>query len=250
MQDKMRVVASIEARMGSSRLPGKVLKNFGNETALSLLIKRLKKCEKIDDIVVATSIENKDEPIIDWCINNNIPFYRGSEKDVLDRVVKAHEYMKSDLIVEITGDCPFTDPELVDLAIETFFVNDVDVVTNCGNHLTWPLGQYVQVFPQSLLKQINNNVDDEFIHEHVSLYFYENPNKYKIFDLIAPKRWKKPNIRLVLDYEEDFTFLTKIYNYLYKKHDIYFGIEEIIKFLEEFPDHIKINKHCIERKAR
>ena len=75
-----------------------------------------------------------------------------------------------------------------------------------------------------------------------------HPDKW--LRLIAPKRWKKPNIRLVLDYEEDFTFLTKIYNYLYKKHDIYFGIEEIIKFLEEFPDHIKINKHCIERKAR
>ena len=91
------VSAIVQARMGSSRLPGKVLKNFGNETALSLLIKRLKKCEKIDDIVVATSIENKDEPIIDWCINNNIPFYRGSEKDVLDRVVKAHEYMIADI---------------------------------------------------------------------------------------------------------------------------------------------------------
>ena len=93
MKYNLRVVASIEARMGSSRLPGKVLKEFGSETALSLLIKRLKKCQNLDDIVVATTIE-KDEPIVDWCKKNEIDFYRGSEKDVLDRVVKAHEYMK------------------------------------------------------------------------------------------------------------------------------------------------------------
>ena len=195
MKDNLRVVASIEARMGSSRLPGKVLKEFGNETALSLLVKRLKKCQNIDDIIIATSTEEKDEPIVNWCLKNEIAFYRGSEKDVLDRVVKAHIYMKSDLIVEITGDCPFTDPEIVDLAIETFFINEVDVVTNCGNHLTWPLGQYVQVFPLDLLKEVNEKVLDESVHEHVSLYFYENPKKYRILEIVAPKRWKSPDMR-------------------------------------------------------
>ena len=210
MIDNLRVIASIEARMGSSRLPGKVLKEFGNETALSLLVKRLKKCQNIDDIVIATTIEQKDEPIVNWCLKNEIAFYRGSELDVLDRIVKAHDYMKTDVIVEITGDCPFTDPEIVDLAIETFFINEVDVVTNCGNNLTWPLGQYVQVFPLSLLKDVNENVLDANVHEHVSLYFYENPKRYRIFEIVAPKRWKYPNVSLVLDYEEDFIFLTKI----------------------------------------
>tara|TARA_Y100001970_G_scaffold275247_1_gene376227 strand:+ start:3938 stop:4693 length:756 start_codon:yes stop_codon:yes gene_type:complete len=250
MINKKKVVASIEARMGSSRLPGKVLKNFGNETALSLLVKRLKKCKRIDAIVVATTTEKKDEPIINWCLKNNIYFFRGSEKDVLDRVVKAHEYMKSEIIVEITGDCPFTDPEIVDLAVETFFANNVDLVTNCGNHLTWPLGQYVQVFPYYLLKDVNEKIDDECIHEHVSLYFYENPNLYKIFELIAPRRWQYPNFRLVLDYKEDFIFLNKIYDYLYKKYGINFGIEEIIKYLVDYPENLEINKNCIEKKAR
>ena len=250
MKYNLRVVASIEARMGYSRLPGKVLKEFGSETALSLLIKRLKKCQNLDDIVVATTIEKKDEPIVDWCKKNEIDFYRGSEKDVLDRVVKAHEYMKSDVVVEITGDCPFTDPEIVDLAIETFFINDVDVVTNCGNHLTWPLGQYVQVFPLRLLKKVNENITDEKVHEHVSLYFYENPKSYRIFDIVAPRRWKSPELRLVLDYEEDFAFLSKLYGFLSQKYGDDFGIEEIISFLKEFPEYLNINKHCIEKKAR
>lgn len=250
MKENKRVVASIEVRMGSERLPGKVLKKFGSENALSLLVKRLKRCENIDDIVVATTIHSKDDPIVSWCKSNNINFFRGSEEDVLDRVVKAHEYMNSEVALEITGDCPFTDPEIVDLAIETFFSNDVDIVTNCANHLTWPLGQYAQVFPLKLLKEVNNKIHDEKVHEHVSLYFYENPKLYKIFELIAPKRWNYPNMRLVLDYEEDFIFLGKIYENLFEKYGNYFGIEDIIKFLREFPEYLDINKECIEKTAR
>ena len=113
----MKIVASIEARMGSSRLPGKVLKKFGNETTLSLLVKRLKTCKNLDDIVVATTINSIDDLICDWCKKNKISFFRGSEDDVLERVVKAHEKMGTDVIVEITGDCPFTDPKVVDLSI-------------------------------------------------------------------------------------------------------------------------------------
>ena len=250
MKNKLRKVASIEARMGSSRLPGKVLKGFGNETVLSLLVKRLKRAKTLDDIVIATTIEKRDDLIHDWCKANSIPCFRGSEEDVLDRVVKAHEFMKSDIVVEITGDCPFTDPAIIDLAVETFLTNKVDVVTNCGNILTWPLGQYAQVFPLELLKNVNEKVPDQVVHEHVSLFFYENPNLYRIYDLIAPNKWKYPNIRIVLDYEEDFLFLSKIFDNLSKKYDIYFGIEEIIKFLKDYPQYLEINKNCVEKSVR
>ena len=207
----MKIVASIEARMGSSRLPGKVLKNFGDETTLSLLVKRLQNSKYLNDIVIATSVSSKDDLICNWCIENNISFFRGSEDDVLDRVVMAHEKMGSDLIVEITGDCPFTDPKIVDLAVQTFLDNDYDVVTNCGNSLSWPMGMYAQVFSLENLKWVNKNISDLVVHEHVSLYFYENPNLYKVYELIAPQNVSYPNMRIVLDYEEDFIFLTKIY---------------------------------------
>lgn len=250
MKNSLRKVASIEARMGSSRLPGKVLKNFGEETALSLLVKRLKRSKTLDDIVIATTVEKEDDLICDWCKSNQIPFFRGSEQDVLDRVVKAHEFMQTDLVIEITGDCPFTDPAIVDLAVETFLANKVDVVSNCGNFLTWPLGQYAQVFPLDLLKNVNEKINDPAVHEHVSLFFYENPDLFKIYDLIAPKRWKYPDIRMVLDYQEDFIFLTKIFENLCGKYDIFFGIEEIIECLNANPKFLDINKNLIEKSVR
>ena len=246
----MKIIASIEARMGSSRLPGKVLRKFGNETALSLLVKRLKKSKLINDIVVATSSMSKDDVICEWCLENNVSFFRGSEDDVLDRVVRAHEKMDSDLIVEITGDCPFTDPKIVDLAIQTFLDNNYDVVTNCGNNLSWPMGIYAQVFSLENLKWVNENISDEVVHEHVSLYFYENPNLYNVYDLIAPQRFSYPYLRIVLDYEEDFIFLTKIYEKLNIKHDDFFGINEIINLLKSEPKLININKDCKEKETR
>ena len=236
--------------MGSKRFPGKVLKKFGNETALSLLVKRLKRSRTLDDIVIATTVERRDDLIYDWCKSNSIKCFRGSEEDVLDRVVKAHEFMKSDLVVEIAGDCPFTDPVIIDLAVETFLTNKFDVVTNCGNILTWPLGQYAQVFPLELLKTVNEKVSDQVVHEHVSLFFYENPNLYKIYDLIAPKKWQYPNVRIVLDYKEDFLFLSKIFENLSKKHDIYFGIDDILKLLKDYPEYLEINKNCLEKSVR
>ena len=246
----MKIVASIEARMGSSRLPGKVLKNFGDETTLSLLIKRLKRSKYLNEIIIATTVNPKDDLICSWCLKNNIPFYRGSENDVLDRVVRSHDQIKSDLIIEITGDCPFTDPNLIDKAIEIFINNGYDVVTNCGNKLTWPMGIYAQVFRFDKLKWVNENILDDAVHEHVSLYFYENPNLYNIYDLIAPKELSFPDLRIVLDYEEDFIFLKKIYENLYEDYGNYFGINEIIRFLNDNPKLIQINKNCIEKKTR
>ena len=246
----MKIVASIEARMGSSRLPGKVLKNFGDETTLSLLVKRLQKSKYLNDIVIATSVSSKDDLICNWCFENNISFFRGSEDDVLDRVVRAHEKMGTDLIVEITGDCPFTDPKIVDLAVQTFLDNDYDVVTNCGNNLSWPMGMYAQVFSLENLKWVNKNISDIVVHEHVSLYFYENLNLYNVFELIAPKNVSYPNMRIVLDYEEDFIFLTKIYEILSTKYNDFFEINDIVNLLKSQPELLSINKNCKEKEIR
>ena len=232
----MKIVASIEARMGSSRLPGKVLKNFGDETTLSLLVKRLQNSKYLNDIVIATSVSSKDDLICNWCIENNISFFRGSEDDVLDRVVMAHEKMGSDLIVEIT--------------VQTFLDNDYDVVTNCGNSLSWPMGMYAQVFSLENLKWVNKNISDLVVHEHVSLYFYENPNLYKVYELIAPQNVSYPNMRIVLDYEEDFIFLTKIYEILSAKYNDFFGINDIVNLLKSQPELLSINKNCKEKEIR
>jgi len=247
---KYRVIASIEARMGSSRLPGKVLADIYGQPAIGRLVERLRRCHHLDDIVVATSTLKNDDILAEWCQHNDIPCFRGSEDDVLHRVVEAHRFMKSDLVVEITGDCPMTDPNIVDLGIETFLAHDVDVVTNCGSQLTWPMGQYVQVFPLALLEEVDRTVADIAAHEHVSLYFYEHPERYCILELLAPKPWREPTWRLQLDYPEDLEFQRLVYTKLEPIYGPHFGTEEIISFLRHHPELLAINLHCEEKSAR
>jgi len=246
----MKIVASIEARMNSSRLPGKVLTNIYGRETLYRIVERLKASRSVDDIVVATTIDISDDILEDWCNKNNVACYRGSEEDVLQRVVKAHEMMGTDLIVEITGDDPLTDPEVVDLGVETFLAHDVDLVTNCGAYKSWPMGVHVQVFSLETLKKVEETVKDRAVREHVSLYFYENPDIYKIINLIAPRRWQKPDYRLQLDYEEDLIFLDEVFKKLEPIYGSVFGIEEVMRLLQSNQNLLKINKHCIEKPPR
>lgn len=247
---KYRVIASIEARMGSSRLPGKVLADIHGQPAIGRLVDRLRSCHYLDDIVVATSTFKHDDILAEWCRKHEVPCFRGSEDDVLHRVVEAHRFMRSDIVVEITGDCPMTDPDIVDLGIETFLTHDVDVVTNCGSQLTWPMGQYVQVFPLALLEQVDRTVSDKAVHEHVSLDFYEHPERYRILELLAPKRWREPAWRLQLDYPEDLEFQRLVYKKLEPIYGPYFGIEEVVSFLRRHPELLAVNLHCEEKSAR
>lgn len=247
---KQRVVASIEARMGSSRLPGKVLKDINQQPALGRLVDRLQQCRSLDDLVVATSAAPGDDVLETWCSEHNVSCFRGSEDDVLNRVVEAHRLMNSDIVVEVTGDCPMTDPEVIDMGVETFLAHDVDVVTNCGPLLTWPKGQYVQVFPFSLLEEVDRTIRDEAVHEHVSLYFYEHPERYRIIELIAPRRWEHPNWRFQLDYPEDLEFQNQVYRRLEPLHGPYFGNEEIVALLLREPELLDINIESEEKSVR
>src|SRR3954447_3652730 len=140
-----RVVASIEARMGSSRLPGKVLADIRGVPALTRLVRRLRRATKLDGIVLATSTSPADDALEKWAAAEDVAIYRGSEDDVLHRVVHAQKSQRSDIIVEVTGDCTLTDPELIDMGIETFFANDCDVACNVIVP-SYPMGTAVQVF--------------------------------------------------------------------------------------------------------
>jgi spore coat polysaccharide biosynthesis protein SpsF len=245
-----RVVASIEARMGSSRLPGKVLADIQGKPALSHLVDRLRRCRRLDDIVVATTTAHGDDDIEAWARDSGIACWRGSEDDVLQRVVDAQHAMRSDIVVEITGDCIVTDPEIVDLGIDTFFAHDCELVSNCGTTLTWPMGVYVQVFPFDLLADVAQRIDDPAVREHVSLYFYEHPEKYRLIEILAPERWRAPELRLQLDYAEDLHLLREIHARLSPLHGDGFGIEEIMALLRHEPELAVINAACVEKAAR
>ncbi|MDC0979368.1 glycosyltransferase family protein [Gammaproteobacteria bacterium] len=244
-----RIVASIEARMGSSRLPGKVLMDIEGQPALQRLLTRLRSCRCLDDIVLATSTSPADDTIAEWATNQGLAFHRGSEDDVLQRVVESHQIMKSDIIVEVTGDCTLLDPEIIDLGVETFLANDCDVVTN-GRVPSYPQGADVQVFRAADLADVAKTIHDPAVREHVSLYFYENTSLYRLIHLIAPVMQRAPDVRLQLDYPEDLQFICEVYRRLEPKFGPCFGVSEILALLKQDPEVARINAHCVEKSVR
>ncbi|WP_417835846.1 cytidylyltransferase domain-containing protein [Thalassospira tepidiphila] len=248
-QSSLRIVASVEARMGSSRLPGKVLCDICGKPAIIRLLEKLKKCQMLSDIVVATSDQSADDQLADLIISEGYNVFRGREDDVLDRVVKAHMFMNTDIIVEVTGDCPLIDPDIIDQGIRTYLNNKCDVVSNTAK-LSFPQGADVQVFSFDLLRDVALKVTDPAVREHVSLYFYENPEKYNIIHLQAPTRWFAPAQRLQLDYQEDLDFIREVYEHLLPIYSINFGVEEILQLLKQKPEISKINSECHEKQIR
>lgn len=249
LSGKKKVIASIEARMGSSRLPGKVLMDINGQTALDRLLMRLRRCRFLDDIVLATTTSPNDDVLASWAEDVDLACFRGSEEDVLARVVGAHQMMGSDIIVEVTGDCPLLDPNIIDLGIEFFESNDCDVVTNC-RVLSFPQGIDVQVFRFSDLAEVAERIADPAVREHVSLHFYENPDLYRTIHMIAPQSMKGPNLRFQLDYEEDLKFIREIYSIMEEEHGPCFGVEPVLRLLEACPSLVEINAHCEETPVR
>ncbi len=246
---KQTTVASVEARMGSSRLPGKMLMDVGGVPALSRLVRRLRRCTLVDDVVVATTVSPTDDAIEAWADTEGVRVHRGSEEDVLQRVVDAQRSMSSDVVVEVTGDCTLLDPEIIDVGIAMFRENECDVVTNVRKP-SFPMGADVQVFRTDDLADVARTVNDPAVREHVSLWFYEHPERYRIIHLMAPPRWRGPDIRLQLDHPEDLRFIREVYARLGPAHGDAFGLEEIMRLLEREPALREINAHCEERPVR
>lgn len=235
--------------MGSSRLPGKVLMDVCGRPALTRLLRRLERSELLDGVVLATSTARADDALQEWAEAEQVACHRGSEDDVLRRVVEAHRSMRSDVVVEVTGDCTLLDPELVDMGIRTFLGNECDVVHNVRDQ-SFPMGMDIQVFRFRDLEEVERTVGDPAVREHVSLYFYEHPERYRALQLFAPARWHAPDYRFQLDYPEDLQFIREIYARLAPRHGDAFGIEEIMTLLRAEPTLVEINRHCEEKAAR
>ncbi|MCP4160212.1 MAG: hypothetical protein GY760_09080 [Deltaproteobacteria bacterium] len=239
---KPRVIASIEARMGSSRLPGKVLADVCGQPSLTRLLRRLRRCKTLDGIILATSILPKDDPLEEWAKSENLIIHRGSEEDVILRVVEAQKKMKSDVVVEITGDCTLLDPEIIDMGVTTFLENDCDVLLSAPEQ--YPGGMDVLVYNYEILEENEKTQFDPLIREHVAYYIVRHPEIYKTLKLYPPERWKAPEYRFMLDYPEDLEFIRKVYKRLEPLFGDEFGIEEIISLVGQEPDLLEINRYC------
>lgn len=235
--------------MGSSRLPGKALADVCGKPALTRLYDRLRLSERLDDIILATTTLPSDDVLANWAEDLGIACHRGSADDVTNRLCKAHGNAKSDVVVQVCGDCPLIDATMVDRAISRFLELDCDVVTT-SRRFSYPQGVDVQVYSFASLTELDRALTDPVARECVTLHFYEHPEKYRIADLEAPPGERLPEQRCQLDYPEDLTFIREVYARLEPVYGDAFGAREIVDLLRERPSLGDINRHCVERVPR
>ncbi len=243
-----KVVAIIEARYSSTRLPGKVLMPILDQPMLVRIFQRLKLARTIDDIVVATTDSKADNAVAEAMNYMGAHIFRGSENDVLDRVVKAAEAASADIIVEITGDCPLIDPGLVDKVVADFLVGGADFVSNILPHTT-PRGTDVRVFRARDLAEINTTSTDPADHEHVSLHFWEHLDRYVCRNVEMDLPDVVAEIRLTVDTAEDLELVRAIYAGLYQKNPA-FSLVDVLDFLNANPHLLDLNRHIEQKSAR
>ncbi|MGE0392421.1 MAG: NTP transferase domain-containing protein [Vicinamibacterales bacterium] len=235
--------------MASTRLPGKVLADIHGQPAIARLVARLRRARLVDDIVLATTSGATDDPLVEWAERAGVAVFRGSEHDVLRRVTDAQRAMRSDVVVEVTGDCPLLDPDVIDLGVEQFLRNDCDVVTNVARP-AFPQGVDVQVFRRESLERVERDVADPAVREHVSLYFYEHPDEFRVLHMQAPEGYHAPERRFQLDFSEDLAFIRAVYGAFASRADGVFGTPEVLALLASRPDLAAINAHCAEKPVR
>ena len=200
-------VAIIQARMGSSRFPNKTLKPIAGQPLIGFLVDRLGMCKSLSKIVIATTVNKRDDQLSKWAKSHDIPSFRGSEKDVLNRFYKCASQYNADVIVRITADDPLKDPEVVDRAVNIFNSDDYDYVSNTINP-SFPEGIDVEVFSFSALSRAENEAKKESEREHVTPYIWSNPKNFSIKNFIADN--DDSDIRLTVDYPSDLKMLNNI----------------------------------------
>lgn len=244
----MRIVATIEARMESSRLPGKTLGPILGRPMLELLIERVRRARRVDEVVVATTDHAADQPIEDLARRLGVGCFRGSSDDVLDRVLKAAQAHRADLMVELTGDCPLLDPEVIDQVIALFLSGGYDYVSNALTR-TYPRGLDTQVFPTRVLEEVAGLTQDPADRENVSLYIYEHPERYRLGNLEAPPELRHPEFRLTVDTAEDLALIREIYQGLYPGKPE-FALADVIRLLQQQPELLEINRNIKQKAVR
>lgn len=241
----MNIIATIEARMASTRLPNKVLKDAVGTPMLGHLVKRLRGVESLNDIVVATTTNEKDNEIAEYSDQIGVKYFRGSEDDVLDRVIKAAEFVNADIIVEITADCPIIDPNIIDQCIQMFLANNVDYLSNVIVR-SYPDGMDVQVFALKTLKKSASMTNVALDREHVSLHIRNNPQLFSHLNLVAPSEQHWPELGLTLDEKDDYILLRKIIEHFELENPM-FSCLDVIKFLRGNPELLAINETVLRK---
>jgi spore coat polysaccharide biosynthesis protein SpsF len=239
----MKVITVIQARMGSSRFPGKIMQPLAGEPLLIRLVERVKASKYCGKIVIATTYKDVDDPVVELCKKNRILCFRGHPTDLLDRHLNVGKVFKADALIKIPSDCPLIDPAVIDKVIKFYLDSpfSFDYVSNL-HPATYPDGNDVEIFSMESLEKAWEEAEKELEREHTTPYFWENPDKFKIGNITWETGWDySMTHRWTIDYEEDFLFIKNIYDELYDINPL-FSMQDILDLLKEKPEISKINE--------
>lgn len=239
----MNIVASIQARMGSSRLPGKVLMEICQKPMLLWQVERIRRSRLVDRVVVATTDNPEDDAIAGFCRDHGIDYYRGSEQDVLNRIASLIRDLDVDLHVECFGDSPLIDPQLIDEFIGYYFkhIDEVDHVTS-AMATTYPPGLEVVIYPGRVLDVLDRELAaDDPLREHVGYNVTRFPDRYRLASLQAPPWLHCPDVYLEVDTREDFEVMQTVIQHFAEKGIEHFSLNQIIEFIRANPEIFQAN---------
>ncbi|MED1872999.1 glycosyltransferase family protein [Brevibacillus borstelensis] len=240
----MRNVAIIQARMGSTRLPGKVLKTLVDKSVLAHVVDRAQAIDGIDEVVVATTTNAEDDAIVEETKRLGAAFYRGSETDVLARYYEAARAYQADVVMRITSDCPLLDPEVSGLVLRNFHAEDTfDYVSNTLER-SYPRGLDTEVFTFDALTTAFMEAKEYHQREHVTPYLYENSLRFHCKSVRSETDYSR--YRWTLDTPEDWELIVRMYEHLYEP-DKLFAWKDSLALMERYPELATINEHILQK---
>lgn len=242
------IAAIIQARMTSTRLPGKVLMPAAGRPMLAHQVDRVRRASSIDTVCIATTLNADDDPVATLAEEIGVTVFRGSEHDVLDRFVRAAESVGAEIAVRLTGDCPLTDPALVDAVVAAFRESDspADYATNSFPR-TWPIGLDVEVASMAALRMANDEATDTYDREHVMPFLYRQPERFRIARHPAPEDLS--GYRWTLDERSDYDLLVRILEALLPSEPA-FGWRDVIALLDAHPEWRTLNAGVGQKQRR
>lgn len=242
--DMEKTCVIVQARVGSTRLPNKVLMDLCGKPVLWHVINRLRKSQLISGIIVATTTLPQDDAIQSFCEENDTAFYRGSSENVLSRYYEAAKKFDVRTVIRITSDCPVIDPLLIDEMIKEFESSGADYMSNSIER-TFPRGLDTEIFPFPILEKTFNEAVKPHELEHVTPYIYQHPELFRLKNFASGKDYSSH--RWTLDTEEDYKLIKEIYVALYRENEMFYW-GDILKLFDERPELSNINRHIEQKK--
>ena len=239
----MKIYAIIQARMSSTRLPGKILMELYGKPVIQNIVERVGRCEKINEVVVATSSDVTDDSVATFLQNHNINVFRGDLDNVLSRYYHCAKDYGADCVIRLTGDNALVDSEIIDEAIDIYQKNSIDYLDYKS---TLPLGMAVEIFSFDALEKAYMGAENTECLEHVTPYMRENPHVFSIMSYINPSDEDHSNLRFTMDTMEDYEFVSCIYSYF---RGNMFNYNDVLEVLSLHPEWILINQNITQKEV-